>query len=225
MKDMIIQSGKYEYQPKFLDVGKYTFAIIFFGTPHLGASAARYGEMVSNVVGSLPGGLSVYKEVLRELKPDGEKLSNVNADFNDVLNKNVPAPDKIQIYSFQEGKPISSVKFFDGKVNVFSLDKAGTDDRQVVPDTSSFFNRRDIEQVSFIAENHMNMCRFKSARAAGYMDFRAALRGYLDEINTKTGRMILRAQPKSDQLRITEHEGPWCNYQLFWVHPLLGLHD
>jgi len=51
------------------------------------------------------------------LKPDGEKLSNVNADFNDVLNKNIPAQKKIQIYSFQEGKPISSVKFFDGKVN------------------------------------------------------------------------------------------------------------
>lgn len=97
VKDMIIQSAKYEYQPKFLDVGKYTFAIIFFGTPHLGASAARYGEMVSNLVGSLPGGLSVYKEVLRGLRPDGEKLSNVNADFNDVLNMNVPALDKIQI--------------------------------------------------------------------------------------------------------------------------------
>jgi hypothetical protein len=117
VKDMIIQSGKYEQQPKFLDVSKCTFAIIFFGTPHLGANAARYGEIVSNVVGSLPGGLSVYKEVLRGLKPDGEKLSNVNADFNDVLNKNIPAQEKVQIYSFQEGKPISSVKFFDGKVN------------------------------------------------------------------------------------------------------------
>ena len=41
----------------------------------------------------------------------------LNADFNDVLNKNIPAQEKIQIYSFQEGKPISSVKFFDGKVN------------------------------------------------------------------------------------------------------------
>ena len=129
VKDMIIQSGKYEHQHKLLDISKCTFAIIFFGTPHLGANAARYGEMVSNVVGSLPGGLSVYKEVLRGLKPDGEKLANVNADFNDVLNKNVPAQDKIQIYSFQEGKPISSVKFFDGKVNVFSSNEAGTDDR------------------------------------------------------------------------------------------------
>ncbi len=129
VKDMIIHSGKYEYQPKFLDVSKCTFAIIFFGTPHLGANAARYGEIVSNVVGSLPGGFSVYKEGLRGLKPDGEKLSNVNADFNDVLNKNVPAHGKIQIYSFQEGKPISSIKVFDGKVNLLDSNEACADDR------------------------------------------------------------------------------------------------
>ncbi|KFZ23237.1 hypothetical protein V502_02285 [Pseudogymnoascus sp. VKM F-4520 (FW-2644)] len=191
VKDMFIQSRKFEYQAKFLDVSNCTFAIIFFGTPHPGANAARYGEIVSNIVGSLPGGFSVYKEVLRGLKPDGEKLSNINADFNDVLNKNIPAQEKIQIYNFQEGKPISSVKFFDGKV---------------VPDTSSFFNRRDIEQVSFIAENHMDMCRFKSARAARYMDFKAALRGYLDEIKTKRAQIAVRTRMESDQHAIAEHE-------------------
>ena len=129
VKDMILQSRKYTEQPRLLDVSKYTFAIMFFGTPHLGANAARYGEMVSNVVGSLPGGLSVYKEVLRGIKPDGEKLSNINADFNDILNLNIPAQEKIQIYSFQEGKPISSVKALDGKVNIFELNEAATDDR------------------------------------------------------------------------------------------------
>ena len=81
VKDMIIQSAKYEHQLKFLDINKSTSAIIFFGTPHLGANAARCGEIVSNIVGSLPGGWSVYKELLRGLKPDREKLSNINADM------------------------------------------------------------------------------------------------------------------------------------------------
>ena len=116
IKDAIIQAGKFEQQPKFQDLATSCFAIIFFGTPHLGANAAVYGEMVATIVGSLPGGVSVYKEILRGLQPDGEKLSNVNADFNDLLNKAVPADQKIKIYSFQEGKPISSVKRFDGKV-------------------------------------------------------------------------------------------------------------
>ena len=125
VKDMIIQSAKYKDQPKFLDSSQCTFAIIFFGTPHLGANAARYGEMLSNIIGSLPGGLSIYKEVLRGLKPDGEKLSNINADFNDTLNTNVPAQEKIQIYNFQEGKPISGVKLFDGKVCLFGSNGTG----------------------------------------------------------------------------------------------------
>lgn len=88
----------------------------FFGTPHQGANAAAYGEMLANLVGALPLFPSVYKEVLRGLKPDGEKLSNVTADFNDQLSKEMPAANKIQLYSFREGKPLTNLKKFDGKV-------------------------------------------------------------------------------------------------------------
>jgi hypothetical protein len=104
VKDMIIESGKYKHQPNLQDVSKSCFAIFFFGTPHLGATSAQYGEMIGNVVGSVPGGFSIYKEILRGLKPDGEKLTAVNADFNDILNDTIPVQDKLRIYSFQEGK-------------------------------------------------------------------------------------------------------------------------
>jgi hypothetical protein len=116
VKDAIIQSGKYEYQPALRDVSLSCKAIVFFGTPHGGANAAAYGEMLANLVGALPLFPSVYKEVLRGLKPDGEKLSNVTADFNDLLNKEMPAANKIQLYSFREGKPLTNLKKFDGKV-------------------------------------------------------------------------------------------------------------
>jgi hypothetical protein len=57
---------------------------------------------------------------------------------------------------------------------------------QIVPDTSSFFNRRAIERNSFIHDaNHMSMYRFKSANSAGYKDFEAALKNYLDVIREK----------------------------------------
>jgi hypothetical protein len=72
--------------------------------------------MISNVVGCIPGGFSVYKEVLRSLKPDGEKLSAVNLYFNDILNDIIPISDKLRIYSFQEGNGLASIKLFDGKV-------------------------------------------------------------------------------------------------------------
>ena len=73
VKDTIIQSAQYENHLKCLS--QSCSAIFFFGTPHRGSSAARYGEILSNIVGALPGGFSLYKEILRGLKPNGEKLS------------------------------------------------------------------------------------------------------------------------------------------------------
>jgi hypothetical protein len=54
--------------------------------------------------------------------------------------------------------------------------------KQVVPDHSSFFNRREIERNVFLQENHMNMCRFQSQNDPGYKYFRSGLRRYLGEI-------------------------------------------
>lgn len=115
VKDALIESKEYEDQPSFLDLSKCCSAIIFFGTPHHGANAASYGEIVGSIVGALPLFPSVYKGILRELKPDGEKLMNVSRNFNSLLNKNVPARNKIQLCSFQEGKPLTRLKVFDGK--------------------------------------------------------------------------------------------------------------
>lgn len=53
---------------------------------------------------------------------------------------------------------------------------------QVVPDHSSWLNRRDVERNVFIPENHMNMCRFKHSNDAGYKLFKNGLQRYLDEL-------------------------------------------
>lgn len=187
VKDAVVLSGKYEYQPALKDLSLSCSAIIFFGTPHQGANAAAYGEMVGSIVGALPLFPSVYKEVLHGLKPDSEKLSNVTTDFNDLLNRDVPADSKIQIYSFREGKPLTNLKKFDGKVGCCSPNPAVTSNSsKVVPDTSAFFNRRDIEQTSMIMADHLNMCKLKSAQDPGFVSFRAALSGYLNRIQSVT---------------------------------------
>lgn len=98
------------------DIYRSCSAIFFFGTPHQGANAATYGEMIGRVVGALPLSPSVYKEVLYGLKPNGEKISSVVGRFNDVLDRQIPERENILIYSFQEGKPLAGLAGFDGKV-------------------------------------------------------------------------------------------------------------
>lgn len=119
VKNMIIESRKYaelDGNSMLFDISRSCHAIIFFGTPHRGASSAELGRMVTNVIGVLPAGPSVYKGILRNLEPDSEKLVSIMRDFNDILTRNVPASEKIQIYSFQEGKGYSRITIFDHKV-------------------------------------------------------------------------------------------------------------
>ncbi len=91
VKDAIIQSGKYADQPHLQDISTSCHAICFFGTPHRGSNAARYGETLANLISIAPGSPSAYKEVLRGLKLDSEKLNQVEADFGSLLNKNIPS--------------------------------------------------------------------------------------------------------------------------------------
>ena len=121
VKNTIILSAKYKHgNAQLRDISESCRAIIFFGTPHRGASSAELGTMVANVIGALPGGPSVYKNILRSLQPDSEKLVSIITDFNDIMEENIPASDKIQIYSFQEGQGYSRITAFDNKVSVRS---------------------------------------------------------------------------------------------------------
>lgn len=192
VKDAIIQSGKYENQHPSKHLSQSCSAIFFFGTPHRGSSAAGYGKILSSVVGALPGGPSVYKELLRSLQFEGEKLSQVEADFNQLLNQNLPADEKIQLYSFQEGKPLTPVNLFDGKV---------------VPDFSSFFNRRDIEQCSHVNENHMDMARFRSPSSSTYADFSAAFKGFLARIQARKDVKLSAVQEAERARLATQQKG------------------
>ena len=167
VKDAVLESGKYKEQPALKDISDSCTAMFFIGTPHRGTDAARYGELLGKVLEVL--GLHINKSILRALQRNGEYLSAIERDVNDLLNQPIPASEKIQICSFQEGRALTGLRFFPVK--------------KVVDESSSSFNRRDVEQSFFIDKHHRNMTRYRSANVAGYVDFKTALGEFLRKID------------------------------------------
>lgn len=71
---------------------------------------------------------------------------------------------------------------------------SSADQRQVVPDYSSKFNRTDIEQ-SFFSQtaDHMTMCKFSSADDQAYKNILRVLKGYFRVIREREAE-VQRAQ-------------------------------
>ncbi|KAI1608488.1 hypothetical protein EDD36DRAFT_423386 [Exophiala viscosa] len=186
VKDAIIESAKYKHQPSLKDISDACTAIFFFGTPHRGSDAAKYGARMGMVLEIL--GFEVNKTILEALRREGEKLSAVERDFNDLLNEPVPPSEKIQICSFREGRSLTGLNYFPvGKV---------------VDDSSSSFERRDIEQDFFIDANHMDMARFRSADMQGYVDFKTALTSYLQKVAAKSNEARKVVEEKQGHERV-----------------------
>ena len=111
----ILESLKYREEHSLRDLAKSCSAIIFFGTPHIGAQAADYGKVVAGVLGTI--GFSFNTAVLNDLKPGAKFLLSTDEDFNDLLDRRMNSEQKLQIFSFQEGQGLSSIGYFDGKVS------------------------------------------------------------------------------------------------------------
>ncbi|KAG9658012.1 hypothetical protein KCU95_g9702, partial [Aureobasidium melanogenum] len=103
-------------QRQYSDLLSSCHAIVFMGTPHLGAEIAAWGTMMSNIVGALPGGFSTYSSVLRGLEPDSETLYMITRRFSEILNQAIPDCDKIQICSVQEGLDFAEKLNFPGRL-------------------------------------------------------------------------------------------------------------
>jgi hypothetical protein len=93
VKDVIIQSLEMQYQPDMLDLAKSGRHIFFCSTLYLGAAGiAFWGDVLARVVGSVPGTISTYGEVLRGLSPNTETRK-----FSALLNESSLTEDKIHI--------------------------------------------------------------------------------------------------------------------------------
>lgn len=116
VKGALNESRQMTYQPAYTDLSQSCYAIVFMGTPHLGANIADWGDILANVVGALPGGFSTYSGVLRGLTPDSETLYSIARRFNGWLDEHIQPRDKVHICSVQEGRAMSSVKGLGNKV-------------------------------------------------------------------------------------------------------------
>ena len=59
-----------------------TFAITFFGTPHLGSDLALWGSFVSSIANIVK---PANKDIVSILKPGSEMLEQIHQDFNSIL--------------------------------------------------------------------------------------------------------------------------------------------
>jgi hypothetical protein len=86
-------------------------AIVFCGTPHRGSDYASWGSIASSILSAFL--QDSGKRLLSNLEVDDQVLDMIHSDFLRLLHG-----DKILIHSFQEGRGLSSVKGFSGKVLV-----------------------------------------------------------------------------------------------------------
>lgn len=96
------------------DLAKSCRAIFFFGTPHMGSSAAQFGLFIRNILRILPLTPNVEDSVLKGLSPGSQDLYNITREFNSIIDKDITR--RLKICCIQEGSPISGVKGFSRKV-------------------------------------------------------------------------------------------------------------
>ncbi|KAK3990682.1 hypothetical protein QBC44DRAFT_324600 [Cladorrhinum sp. PSN332] len=115
-----------------------TIAIIFLGTPHRGSEFSGWGTVAANLAK-----LALQDSndmILRDLDISGEILDRIDEEFKNLVQKN-----EIRIHSFQEGRGISGIKGFEGKVVEDFSSKLG------LPD--------ETEKVETIDADHRQMVR------------------------------------------------------------------
>jgi hypothetical protein len=103
------EGSKGLYQLNNAAIFSSTFAILFFGTPHRGASLAEWGDIVRNVVGAL--GFDTNDKLLKGLQPDSERLEELREEFGKML-----FGQNWFIYSFQESRGVIGFRGLNDKV-------------------------------------------------------------------------------------------------------------
>ncbi len=88
-----------------------TKLIVFLGTPHCGSTYAAWEEIAGNLAQ-----LALHdshKKIIGTLEVNSEVLDNIHEEFKSIVHQ-----ASIKVHSFQEGRGMSGIKGFDGKVNV-----------------------------------------------------------------------------------------------------------
>ncbi|KAH6697153.1 hypothetical protein F5X68DRAFT_226540 [Plectosphaerella plurivora] len=134
------------------DIVNSTFAVIFFGTPHRGASIADLGLKIIRVAAAATH-MSYNPSIIKTLDQNSETLKGLRKDFIDTLDYMITR-NNFESSTFQENQGLSNVPGFKGKV---------------VEDDSSELERND--RNDHIEADHMGMCRFSGSDDPGFAVF------------------------------------------------------
>ncbi|KAI8711509.1 NB-ARC domain-containing protein [Fusarium sp. LHS14.1] len=148
VKDAIRRSEACRSRTKF---------IIFLGSPHRGSQYAGWAMIASNLASCAL--QDTNKKIVQTLKVNSEVLDNIHEEFVKIVLES-----GLKIHSFQEGRGLSGVKGFSGKV---------------VDDFSSKFDLPPtIQTVESIDADHSHMTKFSDKDDSGYRAVLGVLRQF-----------------------------------------------
>ena len=148
--------SKSNLTPRYQELHRCTKLIVFLGVPHRGSQVANMGEILTRLANAAFQDTNRY--ILSSLEVDGEILDTIHSEFMKMMHK-----EDFSVHSFQEGRGISGLKGFSGKV---------------VNDFSSKLDH-PLEVVETIDGNHMQMARFSDVEDPGYYKVSSAIAGYV----------------------------------------------
>ncbi|KAI8651259.1 NB-ARC domain-containing protein [Fusarium keratoplasticum] len=149
VKDAIRRSEACRSRTKF---------IIFLGTPHRGSQYAGWSVIASNLASCAL--QNTNKKIVQTLEVNSEVLDNIHEEFVKIVLET-----GLKIHSFQEGRGLSGVKGFSGKV---------------VDDFSSKFDLPPtIQTVESIDADHSRMAKFSDKDDPGYCAVLGVLRQFV----------------------------------------------
>jgi len=129
---------------RYQELHRCTKHIVFLGVPHRGSPMANMGEVLAHLANVAL--QDANKHIVSSLEVDGEILDRIHTEFVKMLHT-----EDFSVHSFQEGRGVSSLKGFSGKV---------------VNDFSSKLDH-PVEIVETIDGNHMQIARFVDAEDPG----------------------------------------------------------
>lgn len=100
------------------DIVNSTFAVVFFGTPHRGASIADFGLRIIRVAAAVTQ-KSYNPNIIKTLDKNSETLKGLRKDFVDTLDYMI-SRNNFESSTFQENQGLSNVPGFKGKVSLQS---------------------------------------------------------------------------------------------------------
>jgi hypothetical protein len=136
-----------------------TYGVIFLGTPHNGAEAAKWGIMLQGMVDALIPRkiMTSHSQLVKTLQANNETLQNINLKFLDIYRT-------LKVCMVHETHP---------------TDLKGT--KMLIVDQSSAGPLLPDVQYFGIEATHSGMCKFDSKNSPGYTNVSVTLKQWVQE--------------------------------------------